>query len=165
MAMALPLITTAAKFLPIIASVGGQLFGGFSANRAGGSEADDIEAQASLERAENMEEARRQQIADRKFLAKQSVAFVKGGVSLEGSPMLVLEETAFEHEKQFAAGKRQAQARYQFGMNKAERVRQQGRSSMTGGLFGGLGSGVSMLMQGQSSGLFDLKKIFSIFKP
>ncbi len=163
--MALPLIKTAAKFIPIISSVGGQIFGGLSGRSQGESEAQDIEGQAALERSENLEEARRKRVEDRKFLAKQSVMFVKGGVSLEGSPMLVLEETEFEKEKQFAAGKNQANARFQFGMNKAQRVREQGRAKLTGGLFGGAGSGVSMLMQGQSSGMFDLSKIFSIFKP
>ncbi len=163
--MALPLISTAVKFLPIVASVGGQLFGGLSGKSEGVSEARDIEEQAALERFENLEEAKRQRAEDRKFLAKQSVMFVKGGVSLEGSPMLVLEETAFEKEKQFAAGKHRAEARFQFGLSKADRVREQGRAKLTGGLFGGLGSGTSMLMQGQQSGLFDLTKIFSIFKP
>ncbi len=165
MAMAIPLISTVAKFIPIISSVGGQIFGGMSGRSAGESEASDIEGQAALERSENLEEARRLREKDRKFLARQSVMFVKGGVSLEGSPMLVLEETEYEKERQFAHGKHAANAKFQFGMNKAERVREQGRAKMTGGLFGGVGSGVSMLMQGQSSGLFDLSKIFSIFKP
>ena len=160
MGAALPVASMALKFLPIAATVGGQLFSGFSGSTAAGSEADSIEAQAELERSEILEEARRQKVQNRKFLARQSVMFVKGGVSLEGSPMLVLEETAEESEKQFAAGKRQAEARFKFGMGKAERVRAQGRGKLLGGILGGAGSGVSMFLKGKQAGMFDFSKIF-----
>lgn len=138
----------------IAATVGGQLFAGFSASRAADAEAKDIEAQASLERTENLEEARRQKRENRRFLAKQSVMFVKGGVSLEGSPLLVLEETEEEGKKQFAAGKRQAQARFKFGLEKAGRVKAQGRSKLLGGIFGGIASGTAMTMKARQLKIF-----------
>lgn len=138
----------------IAATVGGKLFSGFAASRAAKEEAGQIEAQASLERAENLEETRRQKVENRKFLAKQSVMFIKGGVSLEDSPMLVLHETREESEKQFAAGKRQAEARFEFGMSKAARIEAQGRSKLLGGIFGGIASGTAMTLKARQLKIF-----------
>ncbi len=149
--MGLPQILAGAS---IAASVGGKLFAGFSASRAADAEAKDIEAQASLERTENLEEAGRLKKESRKFLAKQSVMFVKGGVTLEDSPLLVLEETREEGEKQFAAGKRQAEARFKFGLEKAGRVKAQGRSKLLSGIFGGIASGTAMTMQARQLKIF-----------
>lgn len=160
MGAALSIASMGLKFLPILASVGGQIFGGASERSENEAEARDIESQAALARSENLEEARRQRREDRKFLAKQSVMFIKGGVSLEGSPLLILEETKEEEEKQFAAGKRQAEARFGFEFNRAERLREQGRAKLTGGILGGAGSGISMFLQGRSAGMFNFADIF-----
>ncbi len=138
----------------IAATVGGKLFAGFQASKAAESEARDIEEQATLEREELLEESRRQKKEARKFLAKQSVAFVKGGVSLAGSPMLVLEETQDEADKQFAAGRRQADARFRFGMRKAERVSAGGRSSLLGNIIGGVASGIGMTLKARQLKMF-----------
>ncbi len=138
----------------IAAVVGGSLYAGYSAHKAAQQEADALEGQASLERAELQEESRRQSIQDRKFLAKQGLMFVKGGVSLAGSPMLVLEETAEEAAKQKTARTNQLNARYNFGVSKAQRVESSGRSKLIGGIFGGIASGIAMTQEARRLKIF-----------
>ncbi len=138
----------------IAAVVGGSLYAGFSAHKAAQQEAADLEDQASLERAELVEESRRQKIQDRKFLAKQGLMFIKGGVTLDGSPLLALEETAEEAAKQEAARKNQYNARYNFGVSKAQRVESSGRSKLIGGIFGGIASGIAMTQEARRLKIF-----------
>lgn len=146
--------------LPIISiatTVGGKLFAGFAARRAAEAEASDIRGQAALEREENLEEAKRLKREGQRFLAKQSLMFVKGGVSLEGSPLLVLEETREETEKQFRAGIKQAEARFGFGRKKAARVSAFGRTKFLSGLFGAAASGFSLTSKARELGVFSKK--------
>ncbi len=51
--------------------------------------------------------------------------FIKGGVTLSGSPLLVLEETREEREKRVQAQIDRANAPYSFGMSAADRVKSQ----------------------------------------
>ncbi len=117
---------------------------GIAQKRAGNEEADDIRAQASLQQEETNREAARVKTERRKFLAKQGLAFVKGGVSLAGSPLLVLEETALESAKEVAALKAQGASQFKFGVDKAERAKKAGRAKMFSSFQEGVGTGISI---------------------
>ena len=117
---------------------------GIQQKKAGDAEAKDIRRQAALAQEETNREAGRVKDERRKFLAKQGLAFVKGGVSLQGSPLLVLEETEIESAKEVAALKAQGASQFKFGVDKAERAKKTGRAKMFSSFQEGLGTGASI---------------------
>ncbi len=135
-------------------TVGGQIFGGMSDNRAARDEARALEREAALARQEELAEADRLEKEHTRFLAKQSLMFLKGGVTLSGSPLFVLEETREEKDKQIEAQINRANARYGLGRTRANIVRSSGRASLIGGLFGGIGSGTTMFAQAKAAKIF-----------
>ncbi len=138
----------------IATTVGGHIFSGIAGNIAAQDEAKDLKRQAALERQEGLEEAARLEKEHRKFLAKQSLMYLKGGVTLAGSPLLVLEETREEKNKQVAAQKRRAEALYRLGRGKAKRVSNAGRAGLIGGFMDATSSGTSMFLQAKAAGIF-----------
>lgn len=136
-----------------VQTIGGVL-GAMSAKQSADDEAEALEQQAELARQEDLEEARRLDIEHRKFLARQSVMFLKGGVVLKGSPLLILQETREEREKQVKAQKERGEARFALGIGRAARVEREGRASLVGGLVGTATSVTSMFLSGKTAGIF-----------
>lgn len=114
----------------MIGSMAMKMYQGYQAKKAGNEEAKDIRRQAALQQEETLREADRVKTDRRKFLAKQGLSYVKSGVSLEGSPLLILEETKIESEKEVAALTSQAHSGFRFGVDKAERAKKAGRARM-----------------------------------
>ncbi len=135
----------------LVANVAGTVFQGFQQKQAAEEEAEDIRQQAQIQRDEADEEARRLDIKNRKFLAKQSLMFVKSGVTLSGSPMLVLQETREESAKESAAVSKRGIAQFELGQKKAARLEKAGRGAFIGSLFKGFGSA--------ATGGFELKRL------
>ncbi len=121
--------------------MGGQLFSGFAANEAARSEARALEKEAALARKEGLEEADRLDKEHKRFLAYQSLMYMKGGVTLKGSPLFVLKETREEAKKQVNAQRNRANALYGLGRDRASRVRNEGRAALIGGMFNAAGTG------------------------
>ena len=107
----------------------GQIAGGVMATLAADKESAIIEEQALLSEQESIEEADRLKIEGAKFKAKQSVAFTKSGVSIKGSPLLVLEETRRGIDLEVSAELRRGQAIKRLGFQQAEQVRASGRAA------------------------------------
>lgn len=147
-------VTQVIAIAGIAATVGGQIFGGISAGKAAKDEAHALEREAALRREEEIEEAARLEKEHKRFLSRQSVMFLKGGVTLSGSPLLVLEETREEKEKQVEAQKKRAEAVFQLGMTKAGRVAATGRAKLIGGLFSAVSSGTSLGLRAKAAGIF-----------
>jgi len=124
----------------LAANIAGTVFSGISANKAAQEEADDIEFQAQLQREESQEEADRLDKKNKKFLAMQSLRFLKGGVTLADSPLIILQETREESAKESGAVRKRGKALFSFGIRKAARTRASGRSAFIGSLFSGLGT-------------------------
>ena len=80
--------------------------------------------------------------------------FLKGGVSLAGSPMLILEETREEAAKESGAVRRRGAALFELGLSKADRLASAGRASFIGGLFNAIGSGTSGFFEAKRLGVF-----------
>ncbi len=125
----------------MIGSMAMKVFQGIAQKKAGNEEARDIRRQAALQQEETLREADRVKTERRKFLAKQGLSYVKSGVSLEGSPLLILEETKIESEKEVAALKSQAHSQFRFGVDKGERAKKAGRQRMFGAFGSALTSG------------------------
>ncbi len=87
------------------------------------------EQQARITEAESAEAARVRRIELKKFEAVQRGRFLSSGVTIEGSPLLVLEETRREGEKEVRAIRR-------FGAARAETFRQTGRAAALRGITG-----------------------------
>ncbi len=114
----------------MIGSMAMKVMQGIAQKKAGNEEAKDIRRQASLQKEETLREADRVKTERRKFLAKQGLSYVHSGVTLEGSPLLVLEETTIESKKEVAALKSQAHSQFRFGVDKGERAKKAGRARM-----------------------------------
>lgn len=100
-----------------------QLYGGVEANKQARKQAKIIEREA-----EEKAEAHAKNVS--RFEASQKVGFLKSGVTLEGSPMLVLEDTRREGAKEVEAIRRTGRAQ-------AESLRDQGRVALIQGILGG----------------------------
>lgn len=105
------------------------------------------QAQLAFDEAAYAAEAKAREV--RKFRAEQSGVFRKSGVTLEGSPLLVLEETrrlgAMEVDFMMKRGKAQADFLVKRATNqasvayqKAANLQNQGRSALLGGIIGGV---------------------------
>ncbi len=138
----------------ITANVLGSIYQGYSESKAADEEAEDLRIQAQIQRDEADTEAKRLDVKNKKFLQRQSLMFLKGGVSLAGSPMLVLQETRTESAKESAAVRKRGAALYDLGMSKADRVASAGRASFIGGIFNAFGSGTSGYFEAKRLGAF-----------
>ncbi len=123
----------------LAANVVGTLFSGFSQQKAAEQEAADLEFQAQLQKEEAQEEAERLDKKNRKFLAHQSLMF--RGVTLGGSPLLMLSETREESAKESDAVRKRGFATSQFTLAKAARTRSSGRGAFLGSIFSAVGTG------------------------
>ncbi len=135
-------------------AVGGQLFSGVTSFLAGEAEAKAIEVQAEIAREESEEEARRLGKQFDRLIATQNVMFLKSGVTLSGSPLLILEETREEKEEQVEAQIRRGEAQFQLGLGEASRVSAFGRSSLIGSIFGAASAFHSLSFEANQAQVF-----------
>ncbi len=140
----------------------GSIAGGLAAQKAAEAEADALAEQAALVRLEELEETERLDKEYTRFLARQSLMFLKGGVTLAGSPLLVLEETREEREKRVQAQIDRANALYRSGMSASRRASRQGRDALIGGILGAATSTATMYMAGRGAGMFGQQQTVSV---
>jgi len=117
-------------------SAGTQVAVGRQQQEAAGQEAVLQEEQGRILREEAQVEAERSAKEKRKFLVKQKLAFIKNGVSLEGSPLLVLEETRSESQKEIDAIIRRGSAQQRLAFQRAVITRSKGRAALLGSISG-----------------------------
>lgn len=135
-------------------SVGSKIISGFAAKQAGEDEADRLRDQGALALAENEVEAERVGKERKKFLARQKLAYLKGGVTLEGSPLLILEEGEEETEKEVEAIFRRGFAQRSLAEQKAAQVETTGRGRLFGSLASATSTAASGFVIGRKIGLF-----------
>lgn len=135
-------------------SVGSKVVSGFAAKQASEEEADRIRDQGALALAENEVEAERVGKERKKFLARQKLAFLKGGVTLEGSPLLILEEGEEETEKEVEAIFRRGFAQKSLAEQKAASTEATGRGRLFGSLSSALSTAASGIVIGRKIGFF-----------
>ncbi len=137
----------------IALAIGGKILSGLAANRAAKDESARLKDQADLSRAENEAEAERVDKERSKFLARQKLSFIKGGVTLQGSPLAVLEETEEESRKEVEALRKRGAAIQSFGRQKAASVRTSGRAKLFGSFVDATAFGVSTHIAKKSAGI------------
>lgn len=125
---ALNIVSTISSFV----SAGSTVAAGRAQQEAFDREAALQEEQGRIARREAGIEAERTATERRKFLARQKLAFIKNGVSLEGSPLLVLEETRSESQKEVDAIIKSGNAQQRLFFRKAAISRSKGRAAILG---------------------------------
>lgn len=119
-----------------LVSAGAQISGGIAGRNAARVEARAQEEEGALLLLEANEEADRVNTQNIKFRKRQKLAFLKSGVVLAGSPLLILEETRREGAKEVEAIKKRGQAQFRLSNQRAEISRLSGRASLISGIGG-----------------------------
>ena len=135
-----PVTLTALAVTAAVASAGAQVYSGFAANQAYKDEAGLQREQAALARQESIVSAQDTAAERTKLLRRQQLAFTKSGVTLEGSPLLVLDETKVQSQKEVNAILRRGEAQYRLGQRSADITRNKGRAALIGGFTGAVGT-------------------------
>ena len=138
-------VTSALLAAATVASAGSQIIGGMRSRDEAGRQAalarqQSAEAAAETERLTTREvELERRDIAD--VRERQKIAFLASGVTLEGSPLLTLEETRKRGEENIEeiekAGEARSRAQIQEGRITAQRAEASGRKALISGIVGG----------------------------
>lgn len=112
----------------------GALYGGISANKEA-----KIQARQAREMAEV--EARRAAEEDRDFRGKMAMSYLKSGVTLEGTPLMVLARAKAQSEQDVADIRRT-------GAQRAASLRRRGRDALVGGVLSGAETGARLAAGG-----------------
>jgi len=120
----------------LIAAIGGTVFGGIQQKNEAG-------RQARFAQEEAEDRARVEARGNIQLEKRQKLAFLKSGVQLAGSPLLVLAEDRFR-------GKENVQAILSSGQRRAKAFQQQGKQALISSLVSAAGSAAG----GFSSGTF-----------
>ena len=138
----------------LVINVASQVFSGVAAKEEAVEEAERITDQGDLARAENEAEAERVEKERSKFIARQKLAYLKGGVTLEGSPLIILEESEEEAEKEVQAIKARGIAQQSLAHQKAASTESSGSARLFGSLGSAISTGVSGTVALKQAGLF-----------
>lgn len=131
-----------------------QIAGGLFGARAASQESALIDEQASLAEQEAAYEAEQRARDVRKFQAKQESKYLASGVTLAGSPALVLEETRQLGQQEIDAIMRRGQAQAKLLRMKSKQTRSAGRAGILSSLLGAGAGGFQAYMYGKQFGLF-----------
>lgn len=137
------------------AAAGGQIMSGYQQKKAYSQEADLQREQAQIALDEANREAQLTANDRRKFLGTQKLAFIKSGVSLEGSPLLVLEDTRKQSQDEVDSIVKRGAAQYRLGVAQSEQTRQRGRAALTSAYVGAAGTAASGAFYANQAGMFN----------
>lgn len=135
--MGLDPVTLAIAFT--VVSAAGSIIQGFQEKKAADAEASLLEEQGVLQAQEAQDEAIRVANDRRKFRKSQKLAYLKNGVSLAGSPLLVLETTRAESQAEVNSIARRGTAQASLAFANAAQTRTAGRVALLGGFFSAAG--------------------------
>lgn len=138
-----------------VVSAGASIAGGISADKASKKEANLLNDQASLAESESLAEANRRATEVRQFQRRQKLSFLKNGVTLEGSPLLVLDETLRSGQEEVDAIVRRGGAQAKYYRESAAQARNKGRAALIGGIGSAASTAVGAYGIGKSAGMFN----------
>lgn len=122
----------------------GSIYGGIQANKAAKEQ-----ARIAQEDARAAADARGKQIT--KLKAEQQAQFAASGVTLDGTPLMVLDETQREGDAEVNDILRQ-------GRNNAKVIRTQGRNALTSGILSAATTTAGNTFAGYQTGVYGAKK-------
>jgi hypothetical protein len=120
------------------------ILSGFQGLRAGRDEADAQRREADLKRLEAEREADRTAKIRSAERAKRSMAYIKSGVTLDGSPLIILEAQREEDKEEVKAIRQRGLAFQRLGYRRAALSESRGRSALIGGLGQAVFTGASI---------------------
>lgn len=135
-------------------SAGAQMYSGYQAQKASNAEAKLQQQQALLADLEARREADKVEAEADTFRRRQKMAYLKSGVAIEGSPLLILDETSAKAQEEADAIRDRGRAQYNLGMAQAKQTYSKGRSAMIGSVVSALGSISNTYIQGTRAGIF-----------
>ena len=123
-----------------VMSAGGGIYSGIQANKAAGKQADIYDEQANAEQeAGAFQEAQAARDFDT-LLGEQKLGFAASGRSLEGSPLLVLEQTLTDKETEINNIRRNTARSVSQLRSAAKETKKAGRNAIISGIIGGASS-------------------------
>lgn len=128
---------------------------GIAQQSAANREAKALNAMASTAQDEATAEAQRRATDVRQFQRKQKLAFLKNGVTLEGSPLLILDETLQLGQEEVDAIMKRGTAEAKYYRESAAIKKNQGRAALIGGIGGAASSVISGYGIGKAAGMFN----------
>ena len=131
-----------------------QLAGGFSNFGATQEEARYQEQQAQLAEQEALRDARIRANEVRSFQNRQALQYASSGITLEGSPLLVLESTRRKGQEEVDAMVSRGKAQAELMRIRAQMTRRQGRNAFFGSALGAAGTGLESYIMGTRLGMF-----------
>jgi hypothetical protein len=144
----MPTLLAGATMFSAASSIGGGISGMMASNQEAKLQREQADIALAESRANATNEAYNQNIA----VGKQKLAFLSNGVSLEGSPTLVLQESTRYGQQQVQSILDQGAARYKLGQKEAAITQNKGRAALIAGIAQGVGT-LSTLKLGKSSSL------------
>lgn len=132
-----------------------QLAGGWSTMRAAQQEAQLQDAQARLRLEEAQRDAAQKAREVTSFQSRQAHRYASSGITLEGTPVLMLEKTRREGQEEVDAIIKRGQAEKDLLMMKSKMLRASGRNSMLGSVLSAGSTGIQAYITGRRLGLFD----------
>lgn len=142
-------VTTTLLATAAVVGAASSVASGYSAKQSARKEAGALKSQGALAAQEAQIEASRRADEVQRLSKKQKLAFIKNGVTLEGSPLLVVEETTRQGQAEVDAISRRGYAIQSLYNERAGITEREGRAQF----IGGIGSGLSSLtMFGGSMG-------------
>lgn len=128
---------------------------GFSANSAASAEANLQRQQGDILLAQSKVDATNEAYNQRQAVGKQRLAYLANGVSLEGSPALVLDESTKYGQSQVDSILNRGAASYGLSYQEAAITQNKGRAALVAGFGGALGDISTGISSANRSGVFD----------
>jgi hypothetical protein len=126
-----------------VVAAGASIAGGVSAQRSANQEAKLQREQGGIANAEAQRQAAIRAEEVRKFSKVQKLAFLKSGVTLEGSPLLTLDETLTQGQEEVDAISRSGASQYNLAQKQARITQNKGRAALIGGIGNAAGAGLT----------------------
>ena len=133
----------------------GSIYSGFAANSAAEQEAQLQRQQGDIAMQEAQINAKNEAYKQTQVVGRQRLAFLANGVSLEGSPSAVLEQSKEYGQSQVDAILRQGASRYALAQGEASITENKGRAALIGGFTQAAGGLAMATVYGYKAGMFD----------
>ena len=141
-----------------VVSAAGSIYGGMQANKASKEEAGLQREQGDIAAQEAQVNASNEAFNQTQAVQRQRLAFLSNGVTLEGSPAVVLEASKNYGQSQVDAILRQGAARKTLADRSATITENKGRAALVGGYMSAAGTVATGAASAYSSGMFDPAK-------
>jgi hypothetical protein len=138
-----------------LVSAASSIYSGFAGKSAYDAEGNLQRQQADIAASEAQINAKNEAFNQTQAVQNQRLAFLANGVTLEGSPALVLEESKKYGQGQVDAILRQGAARKALGYAEADISKNKGRAALIGGFTQAAGSIAQGIGSGAKAGMFD----------